>query len=55
MISEQEKRPGDEVKSGTNQSGENLCPKCAGKGEVDNEPCSNCSGTGTVTTLIGDA
>ncbi len=55
MTHEQEKKPGDEVKPGTNQSGENLCPTCAGEGKVDNKPCPNCAGTGTVTTLIGDA
>ena len=48
-------KPADEVKPGTEQSGENLCPACAGKGEVESKPCQDCGGTGTVTTLVGDA
>ena len=55
MTQEQEKKPGNEVKPGTDQSGEDLCPTCAGKREVDNKPCPDCGGTGTVTTLVGDA
>jgi DnaJ-class molecular chaperone len=53
MTHEQEKKLGDDVKPGTDQSGENLCPTCAGKGKVGNKPCPNCGGTGTVTTLVG--
>ncbi len=55
MAGENEKKPGDEVKPGTGQSGENVCPTCSGKGQVDNKPCPDCGGTGTVTTLVGDA
>jgi DnaJ-class molecular chaperone len=49
------KKPGDEVRPGTAQSGENLCPTCSDKGEVNEETCSECGGAGTVTTLVGDA
>jgi DnaJ-class molecular chaperone len=52
---EQAKKPGDEVKPGTDQSSENICPACAGKGQINTEPCPDCKGTGTVTTLVGDA
>ncbi len=55
MADEQKRKPGDEVEPGTEQSGENLCPNCAGKGQVNDTPCPECKGTGTVTVLIGDA
>jgi DnaJ-class molecular chaperone len=55
MPNEQEGKPGDEVKPGTDQSGENVCPTCAGKQRVNGTPCPECKGTGTVTTLVGDA
>jgi RecJ-like exonuclease len=53
METEQGKKPGDEVRPGTARSGENLCPACSGKGEVNGKTCSECSGAGTVTTLVG--
>ncbi len=55
MATEQDKKPGDEVRPGTAQSGESLCPACSGKGEVKGKTCSECGGAGTVTTLVGDA
>ncbi len=55
MATEQGKKPGDEVRPGTAQMGENLCPACSGKGEVSGNTCSECDGAGTVTTLVGDA
>jgi len=36
-------------------TGENLCPECSGKGQVDGERCGACGGTGTVTEPIGGA
>lgn len=54
-MTEREKKPGDEVKPGTDQAGENVCHSCAGTGQVAGEPCPECDGTGKVTTLIGDA
>ena len=47
--------PGDEVPPGTEQSGENVCPKCAGSGRVAGEPCEFCGGSGRVIELVGDA
>ena len=49
------KKPGDEVATGTPQSGENTCAKCGGKGWFEDKTCPDCGGTGTVTTLVGDA
>lgn len=50
------KRPGDEVRPGTPQSGENICRRCSGKGrQSDGKTCSECGGSGRITTLIGDA
>lgn len=48
-------QPGDEVPAGSPQSGEDTCPVCGGSGKVDAQPCANCSGTGVVTVLVGDA
>ena len=48
-------RPGDEAAPGTPQTGEGLCPVCAGKGRIDGRPCATCAGTGTVIVNIGDA
>jgi len=49
------KRPGDEVAPGTAQSGEAVCPACAGTGHSEGQPCPKCGGTGTITQLVGDA
>jgi DnaJ-class molecular chaperone len=48
-------KSGDEVKPGTEQSAENLCPRCSGTGKAEARPCPDCDGTGTITTLVGDA
>lgn len=48
-------RPGDETRPGSKQSGENVCPTCAGTGKVDGHGCPDCKGTGTVTSIVGDA
>lgn len=45
--------PGDEVRSGTPASGEDVCPQCRGLGAVQGEPCPNCGGTGKITRGIG--
>lgn len=48
--------PGDEVPAGTPQSGEAVCPECAGTGKLaGDKPCMGCGGTGKVTQLVGDA
>lgn len=41
--------------TGTEQSAENTCPRCAGSGRRAGEPCPACDGTGLVTEVVGDA
>ena len=41
--------------NGTTQVGENVCPRCGGRGRVDDAVCPTCRGTGTVTEVVGDA
>jgi len=48
-------KPGDEAPEGTRGTGENVCPVCHGSGRSHGAACTNCSGTGTVTTGIGGA
>jgi len=48
-------KPGDEAPEGTHGTGENVCPVCHGSGRIRDAACTNCSGTGTVTTGIGGA
>jgi RecJ-like exonuclease len=43
----------DKVPPETPGSGENVCRKCAGSGELDGHTCPDCDGTGKVTTGIG--
>lgn len=40
--------PGDVAPPGTPGTGEDVCPDCQGKGEMDNKPCANCGGSGVV-------
>ena len=47
--------PGDEVKPGTEKSGEHICPACSGSGELDGARCKACGGTGRIIALVGDA
>jgi hypothetical protein len=49
------RKPGDGVPAGTPGSGENVCSRCHGSGAVDGTRCSECAGTGVVTTNVGDA
>ena len=48
-----ERKNPDTVPPGTPGSGEDICRKCRGAGEVDGKTCSECGGTGKVTTGIG--
>ena len=49
-------KPGDEVPEGTPQSGEAICPQCAGSGRTaEGGRCENCAGTGKINQLVGDA
>jgi hypothetical protein len=51
----QSMKPGDEAPPGTPGTGENVCPVCSGRGQVDGRACTNCSGTGKINTGIGGA
>ena len=46
-------KPGDEARSGTPGTGEDVCPKCNGSGQLEGLACENCRGTGKVTRGIG--
>ena len=48
-------RPGDEASPKTSQTAENVCRRCVGRGTVDGKKCPECEGTGTNTTIVGDA
>jgi hypothetical protein len=47
------RRPGDEVPEGSPGSGENVCRRCGGTGQIQNSPCPDCNGSGKVTVGIG--
>jgi DnaJ-class molecular chaperone len=50
-----ERHPGDQDDPGAPQTGENICPACAGSGRLADAPCRNCGGTGRVVEIVGDA
>lgn len=45
--------PGDDAEPGTPGTGENLCPRCGGSGELDGGSCPECGGSGRVVEGIG--
>ena len=45
----------DAVPPGTPFTGENVCRRCGGTGEIDGETCPDCKGTGKVVTPVGGA
>nr|AGU12325.1 hypothetical protein [uncultured organism] len=45
----------DRVPENTPGAGENICRRCEGVGELDDEPCPECDGSGTVWTPVGGA
>ena len=47
--------PGDQAPPGTPGTGENICPKCGGKGSLGGNDCEYCGGTGRVTEGVGGA
>jgi hypothetical protein len=47
--------PGDIAPRGTPGTGENICPKCSGKGTLDGKRCEHCGGTGKVIEGVGGA
>ena len=52
---QQDMAPGDEAPPGTEGTGEDICPRCAGSGDVDGGTCPECEGTGRVVRGIGGA
>jgi len=47
--------PGDEAPAGTPGTGEDVCPRCGGSGQLGGRTCPDCEGTGKVTVGIGGA
>lgn len=47
--------PGDDAAPGTPGTGEDICPRCGGKGTIEGGQCQNCGGTGKVIEGIGGA
>ena len=45
--------PGDQAAPGTPGTGENVCPRCQGRGEVARTTCETCDGSGVVIEGIG--
>ena len=45
--------PGDEAPPGTPGSGEDVCRRCGGSGQLGGQPCPECGGTGKVTVGVG--
>lgn len=45
--------PGDEAAPGTPGTGEDVCPRCGGSGQVDGGDCPECGGTGVVIEGVG--
>ncbi|MES2355868.1 MAG: hypothetical protein V4568_15995 [Pseudomonadota bacterium] len=45
--------PGDEAPEGTPGSGEDVCVRCHGSGQLNGEQCPECEGTGRIIEGIG--
>ena len=45
--------PGDEAPPDVPSAAENVCPRCAGSGRVDDGDCESCGGTGVVEEAVG--
>ena len=45
--------PGDEAPPGTEGTGEDVCPRCAGSGVQDGDDCQECGGSGTIVRGLG--
>ena len=45
--------PGDEAASGTQGTGEGICPRCGGSGRIASNACPECGGSGKVVIGIG--
>lgn len=53
MTQSEPAKPGDEAPPGTPGTGENLCPRCSGSGQIEAKACPDCNGTGKVIAGIG--
>jgi hypothetical protein len=53
--SDEPRRPGNESRPGSPQTGEHICPACGGSGYRAGAPCPECGGTGHVIAIVGDA
>ena len=47
--------PGDDAAPGTPGTGEVPCPACHGEGQINQQPCVQCGGTGKVVRGVGGA
>jgi hypothetical protein len=45
--------PGDEAAAGTPGTGQAVCHRCGGSGQLNGAPCPTCGGTGKVVQGIG--
>ena len=45
--------PGDKAQPGTENAGEDLCPRCGGTGRYREGECENCGGSGRVCVPVG--
>ena len=45
--------PGDKAQPGTENAGEDLCPRCGGTGSYRGGECENCGGPGRVWVPVG--
>lgn len=52
-MGEEQLNPGDDAAPGTPGTGEDVCRKCNGSGELDGRACENCGGTGRVIEGVG--
>ncbi|WP_164521338.1 MULTISPECIES: hypothetical protein [Sphingomonas] len=52
-MAEQPLSPGDDAAPGTPGTGENLCPRCSGSGQINGAECPECEGSGKVIEGIG--
>jgi len=50
-----DRHPGDEDESGAAQkTGEAICPRCSGDGQVEGVACPECERTGKVVAIVED-
>jgi hypothetical protein len=47
--------PGDQAAPGTPGTGEDACPDCSGRGQINGQACATCGGSGRVIAGIGGA